>query len=127
MTYPRHSITYKLDITGSNSVFTFRSANILCCSAFQPVKRKGTKSPKLKGQGRKSGKSKSPSGKKGGKKGKKSASTEKIEKPPVDMLSPVAMENLYFIAHGAPEALVLRGFGWENAPKKKGKKGKKKK
>ena len=39
----------------------------------------------------------------------------------------IAMENLYYIAHGAVEALEIRGFGWSGAPKKKGKKGKKKK
>lgn len=38
------------------------------------------------------------------------------------------MENLYFIAHDAADALDKRGFGWPDAPKgKKGKKGKKKK
>lgn len=41
------------------------------------------------------------------------------------------MENLYYIAHAAPDALEKRGFGWPEAPKgKKGKgkgKGKKKK
>lgn len=43
-------------------------------------------------------------------------------------MSAAAMENLYYIAHDAPDALGKRGFGWEGAPKgKKGKKGKKKK
>jgi len=37
------------------------------------------------------------------------------------------MENLYYIAHDAPDALDKRGFGWADAPKKKGKKGGKKK
>lgn len=41
------------------------------------------------------------------------------------------MENLYYIAHDAPQALDMRGFGWaaEGGKKggKKGKKGKKKK
>ena len=40
------------------------------------------------------------------------------------------MDNLYFIAHDAPDALDKRGFGWPDAGKKKkkgGKKGKKKK
>jgi hypothetical protein len=46
-------------------------------------------------------------------------------------MSGPAMENLYYIAHAAPDALEKRGFGWTEAPKgKKGKgkgKGKKKK
>lgn len=41
-------------------------------------------------------------------------------------MDPPAMENLYYIAHGAVDALEIRGFGWSEAPKK-GKKGKKKK
>jgi len=38
------------------------------------------------------------------------------------MLDPAAMFNLYYIAHGAVDALEIRGFGWADAPKKKGKK-----
>lgn len=46
----------------------------------------------------------------------------------VDILSPVAMENLSYIAHEAQGALTLRGFPWKGGPKKKkGKGGKKKK
>ena len=41
------------------------------------------------------------------------------------MLSPAAMDNLYFIAHDAPDALDKRGFGWPDASKKKKKGGKK--
>jgi len=50
----------------------------------------------------------------------------------VDILDPVAMENLSYIAHKAQDALTLRGFPWPGAKKKKkgngsakGKKGKK--
>ena len=43
------------------------------------------------------------------------------------MLDPPAMDNLYYIAHNAGDALDIRGFGWTLAPKKKGKKGRKKK
>ena len=43
------------------------------------------------------------------------------------MLDTTAMDNLYYIAHGPVDALEIRGFGWSAAPKKKGKKGKKKK
>lgn len=51
------------------------------------------------------------------------------EKKEVTVLSPAAMENLYYIAHSAVDALEIRGFGWEGdrpRKKKKGKKGKKK-
>lgn len=47
----------------------------------------------------------------------------------VTVLSPAAMENLYYIAHSAVDALEVRGFGWEGErprKKKKGKTGKKK-
>ncbi|KAH3819563.1 hypothetical protein DPMN_121302 [Dreissena polymorpha] len=42
-------------------------------------------------------------------------------------MSQAAMENLYYIAHDAPQALEMRGFGWESGGGggKKGKKGKK--
>lgn len=46
-----------------------------------------------------------------------------VEKVEVDIMSGPAMENLYYIAHDAPDALEKRGFGWADAPKKKGKKG----
>lgn len=42
-------------------------------------------------------------------------------------MSPAAIVNLYYIAHDAPDALDKRGFGWPDAGKKKGKKGKGKK
>lgn len=45
-------------------------------------------------------------------------------------MHPAVAENLYFIAHDAPEALTKRGFGWPDAPKRKKKgarKGRKKK
>ena len=50
-------------------------------------------------------------------------------KPPrePDMLDEAAMNNLYYTAHSAANALEIRGFKWEGAPKKKkGKKSKKK-
>uniref|UniRef100_A0A8D0C4M8 Small lysine rich protein 1 n=1 Tax=Salvator merianae TaxID=96440 RepID=A0A8D0C4M8_SALMN len=49
------------------------------------------------------------------KKGKKAA-TE------VDILSPAAMLNLYYIAHNAAACLQFRGFPWPGSLKKKGKK-----
>nr|XP_020145554.1 small lysine-rich protein 1 [Microcebus murinus] len=49
---------------------------------------------------------------------------KKQKKPDVDILSPAAMLNLYYIAHNAADCLYLRGFRWPGAPK--GKKGKSK-
>ena len=43
------------------------------------------------------------------------------------ILSSAAMENLYYIAHDAPEALEKRGFRWTGASSKKKKSGKKSK
>ena len=45
----------------------------------------------------------------------------------MDILGQAAMENLYYIAHDAPQALDMRGFGWAQEGGKKGKKGKGKK
>ena len=51
---------------------------------------------------------------------KSSAKTTTSESRPVDILDPVAMTNLYYIAHGAPDALDVRGFGWfRGSPKGK--------
>ncbi|KAM8972148.1 small lysine-rich protein 1 [Pelodytes ibericus] len=58
-------------------------------------------------------------------KGKKSKKT-KQPKPEVDILSPAAMLNAYYISHNAVDCLGFRGFSWPEAPKKKGKKLKKK-
>ncbi|KAG8576746.1 hypothetical protein GDO81_009952 [Engystomops pustulosus] len=62
-------------------------------------------------------------------KGKKSKKTKKSKqpKPEVDVLSPAAMLNAYYISHNAVDCLEFRGFSWSGAPKKKGKKGKGKK
>ncbi|KAE8616768.1 hypothetical protein XENTR_v10008882 [Xenopus tropicalis] len=75
-----------------------------------------TKSAKTKGSGKSSSKSK---------KSKKSKKT-KVPKPEVDILSPAAMLNAYYISHNAVDCLGFRGFSWPGAPKKKGKRGKKK-
>ncbi|KAG5845097.1 small lysine-rich protein 1 [Anguilla anguilla] len=58
---------------------------------------------------------------------KKRSSSAKTAKKEVDILSPAAMENAYYISHNAVDCLEFRGFGWPEATKKKGKKGKKKK
>ncbi|XP_068443117.1 small lysine-rich protein 1 [Clinocottus analis] len=58
----------------------------------------------------------------------KTSSSAKSTKTEVDLLSPAAMENLYYISHNAADCLKFRGFGWSNSnKKKKGKKQKKKK
>nr|XP_027805893.1 small lysine-rich protein 1 isoform X1 [Marmota flaviventris] len=61
-----------------------------------------------------------------GKKGKshRKSHGKKQKKPEVDILSPAAMLNLYYIAHNVTDCLQLRGFRWPGAPK--GKKGKNK-
>ncbi|CAF3157725.1 unnamed protein product [Rotaria socialis] len=46
-------------------------------------------------------------------------------RPEVDVLSPAAVINAYYICHNVSECLEARGFPWDGA--KKGKKKKKKK
>uniref|UniRef100_A0A8C5A8Z4 Uncharacterized protein n=1 Tax=Gadus morhua TaxID=8049 RepID=A0A8C5A8Z4_GADMO len=55
---------------------------------------------------------------------KKRSSSARTSQAEVDILSPAAMENLYYIAHNAADCLELRGFGLQNSKKKKKKKGK---
>ncbi|KAM7325530.1 hypothetical protein ACRRTK_015783 [Alexandromys fortis] len=65
-----------------------------------------------------------------GKKGKGRAKSfgkkqkQKPKKPEVDILSPAAMLNLYYIAHNVADCLYLRGYPWPGAAK--GRKGKSK-
>lgn len=75
------------------------------------------------------GNSRSPSRKGSKKSGKKSRSPSPTKtKKDVDLLSPDAMSNGYYIAHNAPQFLQFRGFGWDSGTKgKKKKKGKGKK
>lgn len=56
---------------------------------------------------------------------KKRSVSAKASKTDVDILSPAAMENVYYISHNAVDCLEFRGFGWPGATKKKGKKSKK--
>ncbi|KAM6419509.1 small lysine-rich protein 1 isoform 2-T2 [Pluvialis apricaria] len=60
------------------------------------------------------------------KRGKGKSSKKKAKKvvKEVDILSPAAMLNAYYICHNAPACLEFRGFPWPGSPKKKGKKGK---
>lgn len=75
------------------------------------------------------GNSRSPSRKGSKKSGKKSRSPSPTKtKKDVDLLSPDAMSNGYYIAHNASQFLQFRGFGWDSGTKgKKKKKGKGKK
>ncbi|KAM8812124.1 small lysine-rich protein 1 [Rhynchonycteris naso] len=55
-------------------------------------------------------------------KGLRKSLGKKQKKPEVDILSPPAMRNLYYIAHNAADCLHMRGFRWPGALKsKKGK------
>ncbi|XP_029317623.1 small lysine-rich protein 1 [Cottoperca gobio] len=68
--------------------------------------------------------SSSPAKKTGGPKTpQKRSSSAKPTKKEVDILSPAAMENIYYISHNAVDCLEFRGFGWPNSKKKKKKKG----
>lgn len=58
---------------------------------------------------------------------KKRSPSAKTAKKHVDILSPAAMENIYYISHNAVDCLEFRGFGWPGTSKKKSKKGKKQK
>ncbi|XP_074919703.1 small lysine-rich protein 1 [Chelonoidis abingdonii] len=60
------------------------------------------------------------------KRSKSKGSRKKTKKPvsEVDILSPAAMLNAYYISHNAAACLEFRGFSWPDSPKKKGKKGK---
>uniref|UniRef100_UPI0037E9C2A7 small lysine-rich protein 1 n=1 Tax=Semicossyphus pulcher TaxID=241346 RepID=UPI0037E9C2A7 len=52
----------------------------------------------------------------------KRSSSAKSPKTEVDILSPAAMENVYYISHNAVDCLEFRGFGWPHSNKKKKKK-----
>ncbi|XP_074757748.1 small lysine-rich protein 1 isoform X1 [Athene noctua] len=58
------------------------------------------------------------------KRGKGKGSKKKAKKvvKEVDLLSPAAMLNAYYICHNAPAFLEFRGFPWPGSPRKKGKK-----
>lgn len=58
------------------------------------------------------------------KRGKGKSSKKKAKKvvKEVDILSPAAMLNAYYICHNAAACLELWGFPWPGSPKKKGKK-----
>lgn len=58
---------------------------------------------------------------------KKKCFSAKSSKTEVDILSPAAMENVYYISHNAVDCLQYRGFGWPQKKKKKAAKRKNKK
>ncbi|TRY65400.1 hypothetical protein DNTS_023145 [Danionella cerebrum] len=59
---------------------------------------------------------------------KKRSVSAKTSKPELDLLSPEARKNLYYICHNVMDCLELTGFRWTGASNKKtGKKGKKQK
>ncbi|KAJ8006773.1 hypothetical protein DPEC_G00110700 [Dallia pectoralis] len=58
---------------------------------------------------------------------KKRSVSAKATKSKVDILSPAAMENVYYISHNAVDCLKFRGFVWPESTKKRRKKGKKQK
>lgn len=109
----------------------FNKFVLLYTSRFpQPAGHKSGKVRKSgKSRSRSRGSSRSPSRKGGKKSGKKSRSPSPSKtKKDVDLLSPDAMVNGYYIAHNAPQFLGYRGFGWDTGAKgKKKKKGKGKK
>ncbi|KFO77952.1 Small lysine-rich protein 1, partial [Cuculus canorus] len=55
-------------------------------------------------------------------KGKRSKKKAKGAAEEVNILSPAAMLNAYYICHNASACLFFRGFAWPGSPKKKGKK-----
>ena len=86
------------------------------------------KQPEKKSRSKGGGKKKSSKGssKKKSKKSKDTRTSE-VKSPVIDPLSPAAMLNAYYIAHGPVEFLQFRGYGWKGGGTKKSKKGKKKK
>lgn len=119
------------------ALFTFRccvvTTRVWCFSLSQPAGHKSGKVRKSgKSRSRSRGSSRSPSRKGGKKSGKKSRSPSPTKtKREVDLLSPDAMSNGYYISHNVPQFLEFRGFGWDTGgakgKKKKKGKGKKKK
>ncbi|KFV98141.1 Small lysine-rich protein 1, partial [Fulmarus glacialis] len=67
---------------------------------------------------------KSSKPKRGKGKSSKKKAKKVVKEKEVDILSPAAMLNAYYICHNAAACLEFRGFPWPGAPKKKGKKGK---
>ncbi|KAA0194031.1 hypothetical protein FBUS_04801 [Fasciolopsis buskii] len=53
-------------------------------------------------------------------KSKRPTPTKNKGAPRVDIMSPEAMENLYYIAHNAPSALAYRGYNWPGKKPTKG-------
>ncbi|KFP24077.1 Small lysine-rich protein 1, partial [Colius striatus] len=67
-------------------------------------------------------KSRKPKRDKGRKSKKKAEKGAKKVVKEVDILSPAALLNAYYVCHNAAAFLDLQGFPWPGSPKKKGKK-----
>uniref|UniRef100_UPI00398E37EE small lysine-rich protein 1 n=1 Tax=Pristiophorus japonicus TaxID=55135 RepID=UPI00398E37EE len=80
-----------------------------------------TKGSKPTGKASSAGSKKAKGGKQraGGKKKKKKKDKASKVQPEVDILSPAAMYNLYYISHNVANTLALRGFQWPGIAKKK--------
>uniref|UniRef100_A0A673TLT5 Small lysine rich protein 1 n=1 Tax=Suricata suricatta TaxID=37032 RepID=A0A673TLT5_SURSU len=101
-----------------------RDSNTLCLPPPHPQGLQKGAGPGRSGAGREPGERplrlEPGKGKRG--KGPDRSQEKKPKKPEVDILSPAAMLNLYYIAHNVADCLHLRGFPWPGAPKsKKGK------
>ena len=122
-------IIYVIDVNQSHNDLKCVNFYCLLLLSIQGGKKKAvSRSAKALPAARKSrSRSRSPSKKAGSGKKKSKSLSPTPSKKPVDIMSPAAMSNAYYIAHGAPELLELRGFSWPGAGKKKKKKGGKKK
>ncbi|XP_041058231.1 small lysine-rich protein 1 [Carcharodon carcharias] len=81
---------------------------------------KPSKSRKSKGKAQSASSKKGKGGKKGAGGRKKKKKDKKEKETEVDILSPAAMFNLYYISHNVTDSLSFRGFAWPGSPKKKG-------
>ncbi|XP_062348390.1 small lysine-rich protein 1 [Cinclus cinclus] len=68
------------------------------------------------------GKAKNPKGKGKGKGKGSQKGANKVDVKEVDLFSPAAMLNAYYISHNAAAFLEFRGHPWPGSLKKKGKK-----
>ncbi|CAF1135544.1 unnamed protein product [Adineta ricciae] len=81
---------------------------------------------KGKGKAGKTGKKKAARSSSGSPKRKSKSKKKAAEpRPEIDILSPAAVINAYYICHDVTDCLTARGFAWEGAKKKKKKKKKK--
>ncbi|MCJ8743320.1 hypothetical protein PDJAM_G00092540 [Pangasius djambal] len=120
--YVMHQTTRQLDINKAFPLGVRAHGVILLseCLQYSPEKSRHLRMP----TGTKKSKSHSAKPRKKSDKkrlSKKRSASTTCTKPAVDILSPAAMENAYYISHNAVDCLEFRGFGWPEATKKKGK------